>query len=159
MKTDAGWRYYPVAYASNGKVKPGVVIADGEEVKFPAGHYALRYYSGPKLVVEALRGVSPADAEARRMVKESHMSALIVARKAGIVVKLPDHLQNKTLAAQLSQFLSETASRGSLKALEAYRLACDEFRATSQLLEESRVGAEHFQPQPSRGTLTVADCI
>ncbi len=127
VKTDTGWRYYPAAYAANGKVKPGVVIADGKESKFPAGHYALRYYQGPRLVIEALPGISPAEAEARRMIKESRLSAVIVARRAGIVIKESDPLKHKSLAAQLTQFLSETADRGSLKALEAYRLACGEF--------------------------------
>jgi len=131
VKTDSGWRYYPAAYAANGKVKPGVVVADGEEVKYPSGHYALRYYQGTRLIVEALKGASPAEAEAKRIVKESRMSAMIVARDAGIAIKLHDPLKQETLAAELRRFLTDTASRGSLKALEAYRLACDEFLKVS----------------------------
>ena len=131
VKTDSGWRYYPAAYAANGKVKPGVVVADGGEVKYPSGHYALRYYQGTRLIVEALKGASPAEAEAKRIVKESRMSAMIVARDAGIAIKLHDPLKQETLAAELRRFLTDTASRGSLKALEAYRLACDEFLKVS----------------------------
>jgi integrase len=131
VKTDSGWRYYPAAYAANGKVKPGVVVVNGMDVKYPAGHYALRYYQGTKLIVEGLKGASPAEAEAKRIVKGSRMSAMIVAREAGIAIKVHDPLKHKTLTAELGQFLSETASRGSLKALEAYRLACDEFLKVS----------------------------
>ena len=112
VKTDAGWRYYPAAYAANGKLKPGVVVADGEEVKYPARHYALRYYHGTRLIFEALRGASPAETEAKRIVKQSRMSAMIVAREAGIAIKVPDPLKNKTLAAQLSQFPSDTVEQG-----------------------------------------------
>ena len=61
VKTDAGWRYYPAAYAANGKVKPRLVIVDDEEVKYPVGHYALRYYQGTRLIFEALKGASPAE--------------------------------------------------------------------------------------------------
>ncbi len=142
VKTDSGWRYYPAAYAANGKVKPGVVVADGVEVKYPAGHYALRYYHGTRLVVEALKGATPAEAEAKRIVKQSRMSAIIIAREAGIAIKVHDPLKHKTLAAELSQFFSDTASRGSLKALDAYRLACDEFLKVS-----GRQYADEIEPE------------
>src|ERR1035437_3916201 len=126
VRTDAGWRYFPAAYAANGKVKPEVVIVAGKEVKHPTGYYALRYYEGPKLIFESLKNASPAEAEAKRRVRASRMSAVVAAREDGIAIKLPDP-KRKTLAIQLSQFLSDTADRGSLKAREAYRLACDEF--------------------------------
>lgn len=127
VRTDAGWRYYPAAYAANGKVKPGVAIADGKEVKHSVGHYALRYYEGTRLVIEALKRATPAEAEAQRTLKQARMTAVIAAREAGIAIKAPDLLKRKTLAVHLEQFLSDTADRGSLKALEAYRLACGEF--------------------------------
>ena len=121
VRTDAGWRYFPAAYAANGKVKPEVVIVAGKEVKHPTGYYALRYYEGPKLIFESLKNASPAEAEAKRSVRASRMSAVVAAREAGIAIKLPDP-KRKTLAIQLSQFLSDTADRGSLKTREAYRL-------------------------------------
>jgi integrase len=46
VKTEAGWRYYPAAYAANGKVKPNVVLVNGQEVKHKTGFYGLRYYEG-----------------------------------------------------------------------------------------------------------------
>ena len=104
VKTDAGWRYYPVAYGANGKLKPGVVIAEGEEVKYPAGHYALRYYQGARLIFEALKGASPAEAEAKRIVKASRMSAMIVAREAGIASSCP--ILSSTRPSLLSWFNS-----------------------------------------------------
>ena len=115
VRTDAGWRYFPAAYSANGKVKPEVVVVAGKEVKHPTGYYALRYYEGPKLIIEALKNASPAEAEAKRSVRASRMSAVVAAREAGIAIKLPDP-KRKTLATQLSQFLSDTADRGSLKA-------------------------------------------
>ena len=46
VKAEAGWRYYPAAYAANGKVKPNVVIVNGQEVKHKTGFYGLRFYEG-----------------------------------------------------------------------------------------------------------------
>jgi hypothetical protein len=48
------------------------------------------------VIFEALKGASPAEAEAKRKVKESRMSAMAVAREAGIEIKAPD-LKRKTL--------------------------------------------------------------
>src|ERR1035441_469908 len=126
VRVDGGWRYYPAAYAQNGKVKPGVVIVAGQEVKHPSGYYALRYYKGAKLIIDALKDASPAEAEAQRKIKEARMSAVVVAREAGIEIKVPDP-KRRMLAAQLSQFLSATEDRGSHRAVEAYQLACREF--------------------------------
>jgi integrase len=126
VRVDGGWRYYPAAYAPNGKVKPGLVIVAGQEVKHPTGYYALRHYKGAKLIIDALKDASPSEAEAQRKVKEARMSAVVVARDSGIEIKVPDP-KRKTLAAQLSQFLSATEDWGSLRAVEAYQLACREF--------------------------------
>jgi hypothetical protein len=37
VKTDTGWDGYPAAYTTNGKVKPGMVIVGGKEVKHETG--------------------------------------------------------------------------------------------------------------------------
>lgn len=118
-----------------------MVIVAGNEVKHPTGYYALRYYRGTKLIIEALKDASPAEAEAKRKVKEAPMLAVVVAREAGIEIKPPDP-KRKTLAAQLSQFLSATEDRGSLRAVEAYQLARREFMEVI-----SRQYAEEIVPE------------
>jgi hypothetical protein len=100
----------------------------GPQLGNSTAHFGPKAKDGQNTIIfEALKGATPAGAEARRMLKESRLSALIVAREAGIAIKTSDLLKRKTLAAQLSQFLSDTADRGSLKAFEAYRLARGEF--------------------------------
>ncbi|MGA2633265.1 MAG: hypothetical protein ABSF16_03445 [Terracidiphilus sp.] len=37
VKTDAGWKYFPAAYAANGRVKPDMAIIAGREVKHRIG--------------------------------------------------------------------------------------------------------------------------
>jgi hypothetical protein len=126
VKTDKGWGHYPAAYAANGRVKPGVVIAAGREVKHTTGYYELRYYDGADPVYEALPGASPTEAEYKRRKKAAELSARVVAKKAGVQV-VPSDPQRKTLAVELKQFLADTVDRGSLEAAEVYRLACEEF--------------------------------
>lgn len=126
VKTDAGWRYYPAAYSGNGRVKPEFAVVAGEEVKQPIGYYALRYCKGSSPVFEPLKGVSPAEAEARRKKKESQLSVTVAAQKADLKVE-PVDPQRKLLRTQLEQFLADTKSRGSLEAAEVYELACEEF--------------------------------
>jgi integrase len=127
VKTDAGWRYYPAAYAANNRVKAGVAVVAGCEVKHPTGHYSLRYCKGSKPVFEPLKGVSPAEAEARRKKKESQLSVVVAAIKADLKVVEPIDPQRKLLTHQLEQFLADARARGSSEAAEVYKLACDEF--------------------------------
>ena len=79
VKTAAGWRYYPASYATNGRVKPGVVVVAGKDLKHPTGYYALRYCKGSKPIFEPLKGVSPAEAEAKRKRKEAQLSVVVAA--------------------------------------------------------------------------------
>jgi hypothetical protein len=39
VKTPDGWRYYPVATSTNGRVKPDYVSIGGKEEKLPGGTY------------------------------------------------------------------------------------------------------------------------
>jgi integrase len=126
VKTDAGWRYYPAAYAQNNRVKPGVAVVGGQEVKHLTGYYALRFCKGPKPVFEALKNVSPAEAEAKRRKKEAQLSVVVAAEKADLKIE-PADPQRKLLTAQLKQFLADTVDRGSFEAADVYELACDEF--------------------------------
>lgn len=126
VKTPAGWRYYPAAYSPNGRVKPGLAIVDGKEITHTDGYYALRYCRGPRPVFEALKGVSPAEAEARRRKKESQLSLSVAAKKADLKVE-PIDPDRKLLGTQLELFLGAAVTRGSHEAAEVYELACKEF--------------------------------
>ncbi len=141
VKTDAGWRYYPAAYSGNGRVKPEFAVVAGEDVKHQIGYYALRYCKGSSPVFEPLKGVSPAEAEARRKKKESQLSVTVAAQKADLKVE-PVDPQRKLLRTQLEQFLADTKSRGSFEAAEVYELACEEF-----LLVTGRRYADELDPQ------------
>ena len=126
VKTDAGWKHFPAAYAANGRVKPGMVIVAGHEVNHQTGYYELRYYEGSKIVFESLKDASPAAAEAKRQKKAAQLSVVKAAGKADVKLSPPDP-KRKVLGEQLKLFLAATLDRGSVEAEEVYRLACNEF--------------------------------
>lgn len=103
----------------------------GGKVKHTDGYYALRYCKGPRPVFEALKGVSPAEAEARRKKKESQLSLSVAAKKAELKVE-PIDPDRTLLSAKLDQFLKATVARGSLEAAEVYELACREFLSVTR---------------------------
>lgn len=147
VRTPDGWRYYPAAYADNGRVKPGTAVVAGKEQKHEAGYYALRYYRQNRLIFEPLKGSTAAAAEGARIRKESQFAAAINAVKQGLQVVVPDP-QRPTLAAELNRFIAAAIARGSTEAAEVYDLACREFltvisaRYADQILPE-HVGVFH----------------
>jgi integrase len=128
VKTETGWKYFPAAYAANGRVKPGVAIVASMEVKHKIGHYALRFYEGSRLRFESLTGITPAGSESRRLKKEAQLSVAKDAKKADVQIVPPDPKQKK-LADQLVLFIADALGRGAEEAAEVNKRACDEFLA------------------------------
>jgi integrase len=126
VKTDDGWQRFPAAYSSNGRVKPNTAIVAGEEVVHGEGYYQLRYYEGQKIIFESLKGSTPAEADAKRKLKEAQLSVLVQARNAQLKIE-PLDPKRRLLADALKQFLADTLDRGSTEAEGVYRLACEEF--------------------------------
>jgi integrase len=128
VKTDAGWRYYPAAYAPNGRVKPHMAIVRGEEVEHEIGHYELRFYQGSEIVFESLGDAKPAAAEDARKKKEKQLSVVKDAAQFGVKLA-PVEPGRKLLSEELKRFLKDTDDNGAHEAADVYRLACDEFLA------------------------------
>lgn len=137
VKTRAGWRHCPAAYAANNRVKPWYAVIAGQEVKFTTGYYELRYYRRAKILFEALRGVSPAEAEARRKRKEAQLLVVKAAGKVDVRIE-PLDPRRPSLASELERFLTAASDRGSLEAREVYEFACNEFLEVTgrQFVEE-----------------------
>jgi integrase len=144
VKTDAGWKYFPAAYWSNGRVKPEIALVDGREVKHEQGHYELRYYVGSKVTYESLKDATPAAAEDRRKRKEAQLAVGRAAIKANVQI-VPTDPKRKPLKDALKQFLADTVDRGSMEAEEVYRFACNEF-----LTVTDRTYVDEFVPDDMR---------
>lgn len=76
--TARGWRYCPVVYSANGRVKPDLVYVDGQDDKnkerHPEGAYYIEWREDSKRVRESV-GKDAADADARRERKETELKA------------------------------------------------------------------------------------
>jgi integrase/recombinase XerD len=50
VQTEKGLRYCPVVEAANGRVRPDLVIVNGQQERHPEGAYYLEWWEGAKRV-------------------------------------------------------------------------------------------------------------
>jgi site-specific recombinase XerD len=119
VQTPRGWRYCTVVLSANGRVKPDLVIFNGEEELHKEGAYYLEWREGRKRVRLSV-GKDPADASARRQRKEAELNAV----NNGVAV-MPENGQNghRSVAAAVAEFLDETKLTKKPKTLAAYSTA------------------------------------
>jgi integrase len=117
--TAKGTRYCPVVLAANGRVKPDLVIVNGEQERHPEGAYYLEWREHGKRVRLSV-GKDAADASARRQRKEAELNAI----NNGVAV-LPENGNNghRSVAAAVAEFLDETKLTKKSKTLAAYTTA------------------------------------
>jgi site-specific recombinase XerD len=119
VQTPRGWRYCTVVLSANGRVKPDLVIFNGEKELHKEGAYYLEWREGRKRVRLSV-GKDPADASARRQRKEAELNAV----NNGVAV-MPENGQNghRSVAAAVAEFLDETKLTKKPKTLAAYSTA------------------------------------
>ena len=123
VQTPHGWRYCRVLLSANGRVKPDVVVVNGEEERHAEGAYYLEWRDGAKRVRLSV-GKDPQDAAARRLRKEAELYAV----NNGVSV-VAENSQNghRSLAAAVTEYLEETTLTKKPKTLAAYRTALSYF--------------------------------
>ena len=119
IQTAHGWRYCRALLSANGRVKPDVVVVNGNEERHPEGAYYLEWREGAKRVRLSV-GKDAADASARRLRKEAELHAV----NNGVAVA-PENDQDghRSLAAAVSEYLEETTLTKKPKTLAAYTTA------------------------------------
>jgi integrase len=110
--------------SANGKVKPDAVIVDGDEVKYPVGHYELRSYAGSKLVWTRVDG-NATDALAALKLAQKRANAVAMAGDAGVKVVIDP--KRAALRAESTKFIQAAIARGSKEAAEIYERTLDDF--------------------------------
>ena len=75
VRTSKGLRYCPVVLSPNGRVKPDLVVVNGQPERHVEGAYYLEWRENGRRVRLSV-GKDPADASARRQRKESELNAL-----------------------------------------------------------------------------------
>ena len=122
VQTGKGMRYCPVVLSANGRVKPDVVLVNGQEERHTEGAYYLEWRDGAKRRRLSV-GKNAADAAARRLAKEAELNAI----NHGVAVAPQSTNGRRSLAATITGFLDETKLTKKPKTLAAYSTALSYF--------------------------------
>ncbi|HEX4068188.1 MAG TPA: site-specific integrase [Acidobacteriaceae bacterium] len=121
------WKRLPVAYAKNGRLRPGYVLIDGKQIECN-GHYVLRWFEGRKLRYQNV-GENATDALTAKLSKEKLLTAQTAAQDAGIV--LPEVEGRKYLRRAANLYVEDRKAQRKLDAAEHAELVLGEFIASS----------------------------
>src|ERR1700730_363656 len=117
VQTSKGPRYCPVVWATNGRIRPDVVLVNGQPERHTEGAYYLEWREGPKRVRLSV-GKDAVDAENRRKRKAAELNA--VNEGAALV---PVAGGPRSLVALVAEYLDETKLTKKPKTLAAYGTA------------------------------------
>ena len=121
--TIKGMRYCPVVLSPNGRVKPDLVIVNGQSERHSEGAYYLEWRENGRRIRLSV-GKDPQDAAARRLRKEAELNAL----NQGVTV-VPENGDSghRSVAIAVARFLEETELTKKPKTLAAYTTALNYF--------------------------------
>jgi integrase/recombinase XerD len=130
VQTSKGLRYCPIVLSPNGRVKPDLVIVNGQPERHPEGAYYLEWREGGKRVRLSV-GKDAADANARRLRKEAELNAV----NNGVAV-VPENGNNghRSFAAAGTEYLEETKLTKKAKTHAAYSTALAYFQESCHKL-------------------------
>jgi integrase/recombinase XerD len=123
VQTKKGPRYCPVVVSPNGRVKPDLVIVNGQPERHPEGAYYLEWRENGRRVRLSV-GKDAQDAVARRQRKQAELHA--VNKGVTMVPQNGNHGQ-RSLATAVAEFLDETKLTKKPKTLAAYSTALNYF--------------------------------
>jgi integrase/recombinase XerD len=123
VQTKKGVRYCPVVLSPNGRVKPDLVIVNGQPERHPEGAYYLEWRENGRRVRLSV-GKDAQDAAARRLRKQAELRAV----NNGVnVVRQNGNNGQRSLATAVAEFLDETKLTKKPKTLAAYTTALNYF--------------------------------
>ena len=122
IMTRSGMRYCAVVLSANGRVRPDVVLVDGQQERHPEGAYYLEWRENGKRIRLSV-GNDAQEAAARRLRKEAELNAV----NNGVAVVAHDGKQNGSLAAAITEYLGEVKLSKKPKTHSAYSTALSYF--------------------------------
>jgi integrase len=120
--TENGLRYCPVVQATNGRIRPDIVMVNGHEERRLDGAYYISWYEG-KRVKRLSVGRDAQDAETWRLRKEAELNAI----NNGVAILPENGNGHPSIAAAVAEFLDETKLTKKPKTLAAYTTALNYF--------------------------------
>jgi integrase len=122
-------RYCPIVLASNGRIRPDLVLVNGRPERHPEGAYYLEWREKGRRIRLSV-GKDAQDAAARRQRKEAELNAL----NNGVPVLPENDDGHRSVAAAVTQFLEETELTKKPKTLAAYTTALNYFTESCRRL-------------------------
>ena len=122
IMTRSGMRYCAVVLSANGRVRPDVVLVDGQQERHPEGAYYLEWRENGKRIRLSV-GNDAQEAAARRLRKEAELNAV----NNGVAVIAQDGKQNGSLSAAITEYLGEVKLSKKPKTHSAYSTALSYF--------------------------------
>lgn len=125
-KTESGWQRFPVVLSSNGRVRTGIVLVDGQEHHYQNGRFVLRSFSGTRTVFTSLpENVTATDALAERNRLALRLAARTAAQDAGTqIVETPGRTAIRPAAAR---YVQRAKDSGAAEAAVTYAKALEHF--------------------------------
>jgi integrase len=116
VPTEKGWRYCPVIYGANGRVRPHVVQLEGSEQRIVEGAYYIEWRD-PARKRERV-GTDAAEADARKRQKEAELKA----RREGleIAATTPNRNGRRSIAAAVQKWLGDIELRDRINKPQNY---------------------------------------
>ncbi len=127
VETPQGWRYCRVVLSANGRVKPDIVVVNGNEERHPEGAYYLEWYEGRKRVRLSV-GKDAQDAASRRQRKEAELNA--VNNGVSVVPESGNNGHSVVLAEAIRDFLEE-------KGLQRKKKTHSDYETTLRYFQQS----------------------
>jgi integrase len=120
--TSRGMRYCPVVVSANGRVKPDLVLVNGQQERHPEGAYYLEWRENGRRVRLSV-GKDAQDAAARQQRKQAELNAI----NNGVAVMPQNGNGHRSVAMAVSEFIEETKLTKKRKTLAAYTTALNYF--------------------------------
>jgi len=129
VQTRRGMRYCAVLLASNGRIRPDLVLVNGQTERHAEGAYYLEWREKGRRVRLSV-GKDARDAAAKRQRKQAELHAL----NNGVSVLPENGDGQRSVAAAVAQFLEETELTKKPKTLAAYTTALNYFTESCRKL-------------------------
>jgi integrase/recombinase XerD len=120
--TSRGTRYCPVVVSANGRVKPDLVVVNGQPERHPEGAYYLEWRENGRRV-RLSAGKDAQDAAARQQRKQAELNAI----NNGVAVMPENGNGHRSVATAVAEFIEETRLTKKPKTLSAYTTALNYF--------------------------------
>jgi len=134
-------KYYPVAYNTNGSIKPGIVKIKGVETALAGGNFYINYYQGKKAIRESV-GPEAGVARNKRDKKVKELVAIANGVKAGLILVAPSDDTRTSLESAGAGWLDEISEHKDHKTFLAYRVAVRLFLESCEKLYVDQVTRE-----------------